>query len=366
MSGQSDYSAFAASDKKMRSPDVSPSGSPILEEPATDSELDSNLSNSPLSPNNIAFEDDDSLDSPPTPFRASAFVKKPSDSPERQSWSFGRNASLPATRPPSVQTPAPIRSTAPTAPTAPTMTGLSSDMMERKRKFQMLFKIKELNTKHNISTPMDVRMSSSLEDIQMVLSTMIDSYRKRQAVESYRKMLVMGTSVVEWGNTRYDPFGFHLKGWSESVYDSVSGAEYDEIFEELHEKYKSDEQSSPEMRLMMMLAGSAFMHHTFHKTSKSFSGMFSGQSSGSRSRDPPRSNGAPGSTPPPRHDTPFPHSPAPGPASGAASGAASGPAFTSNQEPPRPKPTKRTMSGPSTNGLMGDNGLAELLKGFKT
>ena len=144
----------------------------------------------------------------------------------------------------------------------------------RKRKLQMFIKIQELNKKHSIAIPYSVSMNSQIDDIQMVLDTMIDSYRKKHAVESYRKMIVTGTTVIEWLNTKYDPFDFHLKGWSESVYKSVEASEYDEVFEELHEKYKSDSQMSPEMRLLMLLAGSAFMHHTFSKTNDKLNGLF--------------------------------------------------------------------------------------------
>lgn len=156
----------------------------------------------------------------------------------------------------------------------------------RKRKFQMFIKIKELNNKHNISIPMNVTMNTSIDEIQMVLDTMIDSYRKRHAVESYRKMIVTGTTVVEWLNTKYDPFDFHLKGWSESVYKSIEASEYDDVFEELHEKYKSDSQMSPEMRLFMLLAGSAFMHHTFSKTNEKLNGLFRGSGNTNTNKAP--------------------------------------------------------------------------------
>ena len=43
------------------------------------------------------------------------------------------------------------------------------------------------------------------------------------------------------------------------MYENVN--EYDDIFEELHEKYKSTGKVSPEIKLLLTLGGSAFMFH---------------------------------------------------------------------------------------------------------
>ena len=37
--------------------------------------------------------------------------------------------------------------------------------------------------------------------------------------------------------------------------------DYDDIFEELHEKYKTKTSMPPELRLILMLGGSGFMFH---------------------------------------------------------------------------------------------------------
>jgi hypothetical protein len=57
-----------------------------------------------------------------------------------------------------------------------------------------------------------------------------------------------------------------LEGWSEQVHENIE--DFDDIFEELHVKYKSKGKSMPpELRLFISLSGSAFM---FHLTSKMF------------------------------------------------------------------------------------------------
>ena len=73
-------------------------------------------------------------------------------------------------------------------------------------------------------------------------------------------------SGTEYMNTRYDPFSIKLDGWSEQVNENIN--DYDDIFEELHYKYKATgKKMAPELRLFIALSGSAFM---FHLTSRMF------------------------------------------------------------------------------------------------
>ena len=95
--------------------------------------------------------------------------------------------------------------------------------------------------------------------------------RKReidQSVKFQRKMLVAFVTAIEFLNGKFDPLDLKLDGWSESVHENVN--DYDDIFEELHEKYKGTAQMAPELKLMLMLGGSGFMFHltnTMFKTS---------------------------------------------------------------------------------------------------
>jgi hypothetical protein len=67
-------------------------------------------------------------------------------------------------------------------------------------------------------------------------------------------------------NSRYDPFTIKLDGWSEQVNENIN--DYDDIFEELHYKYKATgKKMAPELRLFISLSGSAFM---FNLTSRMF------------------------------------------------------------------------------------------------
>jgi hypothetical protein len=138
---------------------------------------------------------------------------------------------------------------------------------ERKRKFEFIYKIKAL-AKKGIPEPFAVDMSSKLEDIELTYNEMYATYQRKNSVTLQRKMLVMSATLVEFLNNRYDPFDFKLDGWSESIYDSVNNEEYDEVLEELYEKYKSKAKMAPEVKLLMMMGGSAFMHHTLSSAFK--------------------------------------------------------------------------------------------------
>jgi hypothetical protein len=80
-------------------------------------------------------------------------------------------------------------------------------------------------------------------------------------------MLITFVSGTEWLNGRFDPFDVKLDGWSESIHEGIG--EYDDVFEELYEKYQGSGSMSPEIRLAFMVAGSAFMYHLQNSMFKS-------------------------------------------------------------------------------------------------
>jgi len=95
----------------------------------------------------------------------------------------------------------------------------------------------------------------------------IEEREAENSIKFQRKMMMAFVTGVEFLNTRYDPFDIKLDGWSESVHENVN--DYDEIFEELHEKYKEKAQIAPELKLMLMMGGSAFMFHLTNTMFKS-------------------------------------------------------------------------------------------------
>ena len=64
-------------------------------------------------------------------------------------------------------------------------------------------------------------------------------------------MLMAAVTGLEFLNSKFDPFDLKMDGWAEQVNENVS--DYDEIFAELHEKYKSKAKMAPELKLLFQL-----------------------------------------------------------------------------------------------------------------
>jgi hypothetical protein len=81
------------------------------------------------------------------------------------------------------------------------------------------------------------------------------------------KMLMAAITGLEFLNNKFDPFDVKLDGWAEQVNENID--DYDEIFAELHEKYKSKAKMAPELKLLFQLGGSAIMVHMTNTMFKS-------------------------------------------------------------------------------------------------
>lgn len=87
------------------------------------------------------------------------------------------------------------------------------------------------------------------------------------SVKFQRKMLVAFITAMEFLNNKFDPLDLKLDGWSESIHENIN--DYDDVFEELHEKYKGSSQMAPELKLLLMVGGSGFMFHLTNTMFKS-------------------------------------------------------------------------------------------------
>ena len=114
--------------------------------------------------------------------------------------------------------------------------------------------------------PFKFNLNSDLEEIKLEYTKLLKEKEIDNSIRFQRKMLMALVTGSEYLNNRYDPFSIQLDGWSEQVHDNIN--DYDDIFEELHEKYKSSgKKMAPELRLFISLSGSAFM---FHLTNRMF------------------------------------------------------------------------------------------------
>ena len=134
----------------------------------------------------------------------------------------------------------------------------------KKEKETLLFKLWALQKK-GINTSRKYTIDSNLEDMRDEYSIL----KHRVDMEASRafsgKMLVMIITALEFLNEKFDPFELYLDGWSENVHENIN--DYDEVFDQLYEKYKEKVSVAPEVKLILMLGGSAFM---FHMTNSMF------------------------------------------------------------------------------------------------
>jgi len=137
------------------------------------------------------------------------------------------------------------------------------DVISEKK--EILYQLKRLEDK-GYKIPNNYNMQSDLLEMKQEYDRIIRDKDIDSSVRFQRKMLMAFVTGTEYLNTRYDPFSIKLDGWSEQVHENIT--DYDDIFEELHEKYKAKGRKMPaELRLFISLTGSAFM---FHLTSRMF------------------------------------------------------------------------------------------------
>lgn len=100
---------------------------------------------------------------------------------------------------------------------------------------------------------------SNIQELRTEYKRITYSIDVEQSIRFSRRMLVACVTGLEFLNKRYNPFEIALEGWSESVMENMD--DYDGVFEELYAKYKTKMNVAPEVKLIMMLGGSAMMFH---------------------------------------------------------------------------------------------------------
>lgn len=135
-----------------------------------------------------------------------------------------------------------------------------------KEKFKLLRKLEELEQK-GVQLTKRYSMDSSYAEMKGEYDTQMEERERQNSVKFQGKMLLACITGLEFLNNKFDPFDLKLDGWSEQVNENIN--EYDEIFGELHEKYKSKAKMSPELKLLFQLGGSAIMLHMTNTMFKS-------------------------------------------------------------------------------------------------
>jgi hypothetical protein len=138
-------------------------------------------------------------------------------------------------------------------------------MNELNEKRELLYQMDRLESK-GYRLPFKFNMESDINQMRSEYNKIVREKDIDASIRFQRKMLMAFVTGTEYLNTRYDPLSIRLEGWSEQVHDTLT--DYDDIFEELHSKYRTTgKKMSPELRLFISLSGSAFM---FHLTNRMF------------------------------------------------------------------------------------------------
>lgn len=133
------------------------------------------------------------------------------------------------------------------------------ELLNAKR--EVLYQLGRLEKK-GVRVPKLFTLASNFDEMKAEYDRLKRDIEVDASVRFQRRMLMACVSGVEFLNNRFDPFEVHLDGWSETVQDSIN--DYDDIFEELHDKYRGKMKMAPELRLMFTLGGSAVWFHMTH------------------------------------------------------------------------------------------------------
>ena len=142
---------------------------------------------------------------------------------------------------------------------------LTKDELIRE-KFKYLRRLEDLESKGATLTK-KYNMDSPLSEMQGEYEMIIAEKEKSNSVKFQGRMLMAAITGLEFLNNKFDPFDLKMDGWGEQVNENIS--DYDEIFAELHEKYKSKAKMAPELKLLFQLGGSAIMVHMTNTMFKS-------------------------------------------------------------------------------------------------
>jgi len=133
-------------------------------------------------------------------------------------------------------------------------------------KFKVLRKLEEVERKGAKLTK-KYSMESSLAEMQGEYEMILAEKERSNSCKFQGKMLMAAITGIEFLNNKFDPFDVKLDGWAEQMNENID--DYDEIFGELHEKYKSKAKMAPELKLLFQLGGSAIMVHMTNTMFKS-------------------------------------------------------------------------------------------------
>ena len=136
----------------------------------------------------------------------------------------------------------------------------------QREKQNLLFELERLQ-KAGFTPSKRYSMASTYEEMKFERDRLKRMRDVERSIKFSRKMLIGFAGGVEYLNKTFNPADLKLNGWSENIMENIN--DYDEVFEELHDKYSDSVKMPPELKLVMMVAGSGFMFHMTNSFLKS-------------------------------------------------------------------------------------------------
>ena len=135
-----------------------------------------------------------------------------------------------------------------------------------REKFKFLRKLEALEKK-GVELTKKYNMDSNLQEMMGEYEMIMEEKTKQNSVKFQGNMMMAIINGIEFLNNRFDPFDVKLDGWGEQINENIT--DYDELFSELYDKYKSKATMAPELKLLFQLGGSAMMVHMSNTMFKS-------------------------------------------------------------------------------------------------
>ena len=134
-----------------------------------------------------------------------------------------------------------------------------SPEQQRIKKMDMLRKLGEL-TQYGVKLSQNYNMQSDYFIMKQEFELHTNIRAKQNSVNWMSSLMMNCIYGLEIMNEKYNPFDLKLNGWSQQI--NADANNYYEVFGEIYEKYnKPGKNMSPELKLMLMISGSALKFH---------------------------------------------------------------------------------------------------------
>jgi len=129
-----------------------------------------------------------------------------------------------------------------------------NDRERRRKKRMMIKKLEEWYEKGLTKQNSHFNLDSPYDEIEDEYESAMEDKRKKDSVKLQGWWFMTFINSMEYANAAFNPFDLNLDGWGEQVSEDLDS--YEEIFAELHDKYKGGK-LAPEVSLLLRVAFSA-------------------------------------------------------------------------------------------------------------